>query len=620
MAVRRSPRPVGRRRLLAGLLALVAATAATAAVVNRFVLGAEWWQVRHTVSDTPVAVQRPVGPPPGPLAVSWERSERVRPGAAGTVAYAVALGQAVAASGRGLDVRDARTGAARWSYRRVGWTLVAWASTGTRIVAAFESDGHRADRQTVGFDALSGGVLWRRTGDRPASAARATLRWPAGSGIVLTAADDRATLYGRSAADGERRWRLPVPAGCRLFADAAQAADADESTIAVALDCAGGARLLVLDPATGRERWRRTLAAGEAPAVAVRGGTVLAADGTALRAFSVDGAELAHWDGDVCGDGMCPAVPSGRDALVVAYQPDPGEDGARRARIAAVDTRSGRVRWDRAAPAYAALAAAGGTVYALRPRLADALLPAGIDVVAPGDGTVRSVPAPFVLDPALDGARPWLAAAGGLLYAAVPEAAPRPTGAARLVALRGGPDRPGPPELGGVPPRDWPDACALLTKAELAAARMPAHTTARKRVAVGAVKLPRPISCVYTPDEPRRNAPAGGWGESPLVVSVRWVAPDGGAASGLLDALQSVQAQARRRGDVGADEAYELGAMTGTVALRVDRTVVVVQASRPQGAAVRLARAVAARLRALDTPKPSAHPTTGTALTNPRTR
>ncbi|WP_019629116.1 PQQ-binding-like beta-propeller repeat protein [Actinomadura atramentaria] len=611
MALRRFPRgparrlPV-RRGLVAGLLAVALGVGAAAYSVDRFVLGAEWWQVRHSVTDAPVRAQLDLGPPPGPLAVSWERSERVPSGGAGAVAYAVADGQAVAVSGHGLDVRDARTGAARWGYRRIGWTLAAWATTGTRIVASFVRGDRRGDRQTVAFDALSGGVLWRRSGDLPASAARETLRWPAGSGNVVTTGPDRAELYGRSAATGDRRWTLPLPRGCRLFEDAAQAADATETIVAVALDCAGGGRLLALDPATGRSRWVRDLGPGGAPQVAVRGGAVLAADGTALRAFAADGSTLAVWKGDdVCGDTMCPAVLVDGGPLIVAYQPaaDDDGDGTRSGRIEAVDPGSGRSLWRRDAPAYAALAAAGGAVYALRPRLADALLPAGIDVVSPGDGSVRPVPAPFVLDPALDGVRPWLAAAGGLLYAAVPEAAPRPTGAARLVALRGGQERVGPAELGGVPPHDWPDACALLGRADLAAVRMPAHRVAAEHVTVGGTRLPRPVSCLYTPKEPAKGAPAGGWGESPLLVSVRWVAPDGGAASGMLDALQAVQAQARRRGDVGADEAYELGPLSGTVALRVDRTVVVVQAARPQGAAVRLARAVAARLRAMDAPR-----------------
>jgi hypothetical protein len=81
-----------------------------------------------------------------------------------------------------------------------------------------------------------------------------------------------------------------------------------------------------------------------------------------------------------------------------------------------------------------------------------------------------------------------------------------------------------------------------------------------------------------------------------LTVSVRWVAETGEAASRMLDALQATQAQARRRRDIGGDEAYEIGPTAGMIALRVGRYVVVVEANRPPGAAARIARSVAYRL------------------------
>lgn len=81
-----------------------------------------------------------------------------------------------------------------------------------------------------------------------------------------------------------------------------------------------------------------------------------------------------------------------------------------------------------------------------------------------------------------------------------------------------------------------------------------------------------------------------------LTVSVRWVGDTDQAASRMLDALQATQAQARRRRDIGADEAYEIGPAAGMIALRVGRYVVAVEASRPPGAAARVARSVAYRL------------------------
>ncbi|WP_433240450.1 PQQ-binding-like beta-propeller repeat protein [Actinomadura nitritigenes] len=663
------PGPGGGVRVALGLVAGALAVALCAVLVERFVLHAEWWQVRHTVTSQPVAPQTDVGPPPGPLAVSWEDTTRIHRGSAAGydgVAYDVARGQVVAASGGGLVVRDARNGAARWSYRRTGWTLLGWTSTRSRLVAYFERDGRRGERLLVGFDELSGAQLWRRDGERPAAVSRATLRWPAGAGVVLTTDDGRRTLYGVSALSGKRLWRTPLPKGCRLFEGAAQPSDAldpagdpadggaapgrpGDALAALAVGCPRqSGRLLAVDPGHGRVLWSRTLAAGESPEVRVLDGAVLVADGAALRAFTAAGDRIAEWDGDgVCGDRMCPAVLAGGRLVVVRHQDG---KGAGTDRMEAVDVPSGTVAWSRDVPGYAALAEAGGTVYALRPRLADQLLPAGVDVVDPADGRSSTTPAPFATDPDLPGARPWLAAAGGLLYAAVAEAAPRPAGAARLVALRGGPDGTGPAELGGVPVDDWPDACSLLKKADLAAVHADDRGARPTRTSVGGVTLPRPVSCTYEttwnetagkrpgegrpPGGPKPSATpsakagatgkaagkaAGKAGTSPtphasggakagddavpetavrgLTVSVRWVAETPEAAERMLEALEAVQSQARERPDIPAGRAYELGPTAGMIALRVGRAVVVVDVDRPPGAAARLARSVAGRLQ-----------------------
>ncbi|MGI5165036.1 PQQ-binding-like beta-propeller repeat protein [Spirillospora sp. CA-253888] len=593
----------GRRRLLFGAVAGALAVAVCAVLAGRFVLGAEWWQVRHDVTGEPVVQLAELGPPPGPLAVTWQRSARVHRGpVAGydNVSYAVVQGQLVTATGRGLEVRDARTGGDRWGYRRSGWTLLGWAVTGDRLLGHFERDGHRDQRQMVAFDALSGGVLWRRSGERPAAVGRTTLRWPAGSGVVLTTGAQRSAVFGRSATTGAKLWKLRLPAGCRLYEDAPHPADGAEKLAVFALDCEGPTQLMALDPATGRIRWSRSLGADGSPEVTVLDGVALVADASALRAYDQYGTRFAHWDGDVCGDTMCPGVLAG-GRLVVVHRPEGARPGT--ARMEAVEIDAGRTAWRRDVPDYAALTQAADQVYALRPRLAEHLLPAGVDVIAPADGAATSVPVPFALDPDLRGVRPWLAAAGGLLFAAVPEAAPRPDGAGRLVALRGGPPGAGPDELGGVRPQDWPDACGLLVKEDLAAVGLADHTARPRYTRVGAVKLPRAVSCAYAlktppleadPDERDREDPE--WGTRDLTVTVRWTAPTGAAASALLDALQATQTQARQRTDLGGDEAYELGPTAGTIALRVDRRIVVVNVS-PPAAAPRLARAVAAALR-----------------------
>ncbi|OLT27147.1 hypothetical protein BJF79_42735 [Actinomadura sp. CNU-125] len=85
-----------------------------------------------------------------------------------------------------------------------------------------------------------------------------------------------------------------------------------------------------------------------------------------------------------------------------------------------------------------------------------------------------------------------------------------------------------------------------------------------------------------------------------LTVSVRWVAETDEAASQMLDAFQSVQAQVRRRENLGGDEMYEIGATAGVIAVRVGRVIAVVEAGSPTGAAARLAKSVAVRLEERD--------------------
>ncbi|WP_158079287.1 PQQ-binding-like beta-propeller repeat protein [Actinomadura sp. CNU-125] len=486
-----------------GLIAGGLAVALCVVLIDRFVLHAEWWEVRHRVTSEAVSPLGDVGPPPGPLAVSWERATRVHRGpVAGydTVSYDVTKGQIVTVSGQGVQVVDARTGAKRWSYSRSDWSLLGWTSTGSQLVGYFERDGHRADRVLVGFDVLSGSLLWKREGPRPAAVSRTTLRFPAGSGVVLATDDERGKLIGLAAATGEPLWQRSVRHGCRLFEGAAQPSGDRDALVALALDCARQnrpSRLLALAPENGEIRWDEGLGAEEAPEVTMLDGVTLVSDGTALRAFDEEGAEFASWDGDaVCGDGMCPSVlADGR--LIVVYHPNGTKRGT--TLMEAVDVPSGNVAWAREVPSYTALARAGGTLYALRPRLSDLLLPAGIDVVSPADGTATTAPAPFTMDPDLPGKRPWIAAAGGLLYVAVAEAVPRPAGESRLVALRGGRIGPGPDELGGVPESDWPDACELLKEEDLARVGLEDYTTDPDGAEVGTADLPDPVSCTYEP-------------------------------------------------------------------------------------------------------------------------
>jgi outer membrane protein assembly factor BamB len=587
-----------RQRHVLALVAVVLAVTTAGVLVNRFVLQAEWWQVDREIAAAPATRLADLGPPPGPIASTWQLATAVRRSGLSPydqVAHALVEGQMVVVSGRGIDVRDARTGEARWHYNRTDWAVRGWAATRDHLVAYLERAGHGEDRLVVGFDAASGRLLWRARGDAPAVTERSTLRWPAGSDVVLTTDGGHRTLRGRSATTGKRLWTTAVPRGCELSEAAAHGSGGSETLAVLTLACDGRGRVLAVDPATGRTRWSRTFRSAEPPAVAVQGEVTTAFDGTALRAFDGHGRQImARVGDDLCG-AMCPTVLSGR-RLVVVYRAG-GQRAAERS-MEAIDVSSGGIAWRRDVPDYSALTVAGDRLYALRPRLAENLLPAGIDIVAPDDGETTTVPAPFVVGPGVDGVRPWMAAAGGLLYVAVPEVAPRvamdqprnpyPAGTARLIALRGGAAGRGPEELGGVPVADWPDACGLLRKSDLTAVRTGRFRARPQHGVVGEIRLRHPVSCRYEPEDYKGQSAVA------LTVTVEWVAASRQAATELFAAWRATEPLARQRPDI-SDEAYELGT-SGTIAIRMDRYILAVNAYQTPGVATRLARAAVARL------------------------
>lgn len=580
-----------RWRAVPGVLVTLVALVSGVILADHLILQAEWWQVNRTVTHAPRPPLADLGPPPGPVTTSWQLSTPVADSdlpAYDRVAYTIVDGELVVVSGHGLTVRDARTGRERWHYYRGQWSLLGWARTGTVVIAYLERTGHRGNRLMVGLDAVSGTLLWRQRGDIPAATERTTLRWPAGAGVVIVTEDGRHTLYGRSATTGRRMWSKRLAHGCLVPEAVPYASASSETVAAFSLDCGTRDRTISLDPRTGRTLFVTNAAHA---AVSVAGDVTVLFDGKALHAYGRTGREFFLRRGDdVCRD-MCPiAVTGGR--LLVAYdlarQP---EDGTATRRLESVEIGTGALAWRRDMSGYTALSVSGGLVYGLRSRLADPLLPAAIDVIDPETGEGTTVPAPLVTRPGLDGVRPWLAAGGGLLYVAVPTARPRPFGGARLVALRGGVQGAGPAELAGVSPGDWPDACSLLTRHDLPNGYTSAPSSAR----IEGLKLP--ATCTYRLKQ-KKHPPGGGGPEreaSALSVTVQWVASDANTASSLFWAARDTQTGIRDPVKAG-DAAYGLGTPSGTVVMRVDRTIVTVTAGLP-GTATHLATLIATRLR-----------------------
>jgi outer membrane protein assembly factor BamB len=584
-----------RWRAVPGVLATLVTIVCGAILADHLILQAEWWQVNRTVTHVPRPQLADLGPPAGPVTTSWQLSTPVSDSelpAYDRVAYAIMDGELVVVSGHGLTVRDARTGRERWHYYRGQWSLLGWARTGQVLVAYLERTGHRGNRLMVGLDAVSGTLLWRQRGDVPAATERTTLRWPAGAGVVIVTEDGRHTLYGRSAATGRRIWSKRLAHGCLLPEAVPYGSGSSETLAAFSLDCGARDRTITLDPRTGRTLFTTNAAHA---AVSVDGDVTAVFDGAGLYAYDRSGhAFLIRRGEDVCRE-MCPIAVTGGHLLVAYDLTDRPEDGTATRRLESVEIASGTMSWRREMSGYTALSVAGGLLYGLRSRLAEPLLPVGIDVIDPDTGDGTTVPAPLVTRPGLDGVRPWLAAGGGLLYVAVPTARPRPFGGARLVALRGGVRGAGPPELAGVPARDWPDACALLTKHDLP------HGYSEVASSAHVEGLRVPAGCTYRQRRQRaRGSSAASAGPereaSTLSVTVQWVAADPTTASALFWAARDTQSGIHDPVKAG-DAAYGLGVPSGTVVMRVGRTIVTVTAGIP-GTATHLATVIAARLRA----------------------
>jgi hypothetical protein len=579
-----------RWRAVPGVLATLVTVICGVVLADRLILQAEWWQVNRTVTHAPRPPLADLGPPPGPVTVSWQLSTPVADSelpAYDRVAYTIMDGELVAVSGHGLTVRDARTGRERWHYYRGQWSLLGWARTGQVLLAYLERTGHRGSRLMVGLDAVSGTLLWRERGDVPAATERTTLRWPAGGGVVVVTEDGRNTLYGRSAATGRRVWSKRLAHGCLLPEAVPYGSAASETVAAFALDCGARDRTLTLDPRSGRTLFTTNAAH---PGVAVSGDVTVVFDGAGLYAYDRWGHQFLVRKGDgVCRE-MCPTAVTGGHLLVAYDLARAPEDGTATRRLESVDIGSGASAWRRDISGYTALSVAGGLLYGLRSRIADPLLPAGIDVIDPLTGSGTTVPAPLVTRPGLDGVRPWLAAGGGLLYVATPTARPRPFGAARLLALRGGIRGAGPPELAGVPARDWPDACSLLARHDLPRG----YSAEPAKASVEGVRLTP--GCTYRPHPKRRRSDGPEREATALSVTVQWVAADPSTASTLFWAARDTQSGVRDPVRAG-DAAYELGASSGTVVMRVGRTIVTVTAGVPN-TATRLATLIAAHLRA----------------------
>ncbi|MFF7357387.1 serine/threonine-protein kinase [Streptomyces filipinensis] len=166
---------------------------------------------------------------------------------------------------------------------------------------------------------------------RPAPGASGMPQCAYGAGKLLCA--QSGTVFAFSPADGELVWRRPLATGSGGGPPVVSAGLIQPFTN-------GGSQLVALDPGSGDEVWKRRLAPGTAVRYTGRTALVAEADG---RVTGIDGASgRTLWSRRIAGQGRPTLVSFPADPL--AYATSTSADGSS-TRIAAVDPRSGDVRW-----------------------------------------------------------------------------------------------------------------------------------------------------------------------------------------------------------------------------------------------------------------------------------
>ncbi|MDP9868472.1 MULTISPECIES: outer membrane protein assembly factor BamB family protein [Streptosporangium] len=448
-------------------------------------------------------------------------------GTHGTPHYGVSQPALAMAAGQGtVRVHDARTGALVRTLSVAPTTpgngsrdpvAGVWATSGTVVV--FTDDQSRGDQRLHAYDARTGALLWRRavTIASPRNQASDAGTYE-GSPIMVT---ERGVVLVDQAAEPpalrtlDPRTGTPVartarPRGCALTADAT-------ARSVVLLDhCAGNhLRLASVDPSTLRPNWTRTLPSpprtltddGSPPSLHL----VVSGDGYA----GVSVGDVSSFYGP---DGRL--LSTGQEAL--------------RAAGSARDSR-----WSR--PMRLNQGATTGGDGALWGDASRWPLPAFLVSVDAGSGRLRALP----LDASsthvsLVGTTPGMAF---VLFA---------TGRVAAYTLTYG--VPGGHELfDRVPPDAWPDACGLLTAADLRPVADGYVPTPRTPTLFGE-RLPKPVQCDWIP--PVDDAPV-------VSLSVDWVSSSSAVAAQIF-ATETARIKQTEIYDAITEDAYLLDYIRST--------------------------------------------------------
>ncbi|MBO2462958.1 outer membrane protein assembly factor BamB family protein [Actinomadura violacea] len=438
-------------------------------------------ELDRTTASGGAAPEADRGLPAGPLREQWRADVPDLPNPAGTRVEIVA-GQVVVFSDRGLDVLDAGTGQPRWHYRERSRSLTDYTVTRDTIVlttaasgtvAGLEPGTERRRARSTALDAATGRTLW--TDDRTLWVSDDTMSleqqvalrrvFPSAKTgtVVLTSTDEKKPgLVGVNARNGERRWSW-APSDAAGAACTFKPQDTDGSLLVVEADCSG---MYALDPASGAVRWKR--ATGASKVVTRDGATIVTTYGAGGGNLSVlvgaDGRELWKLSaGPLAAEEI--AVAGDRAVVGVA-----DHDSGHGLRMEFVNLRTGKAEGRADARTHDGLATGGGRVYGVRQWLGEyetwgaaydpRLVPGALDVIDPVRGAVTTVPLPFALDSRALEALPRPVVIEGDRVLRV-----RPSDTGLRLTAYGPGEAAAPVETGGVPARDWPDACSLTAKA-----------------------------------------------------------------------------------------------------------------------------------------------------------
>ncbi|HEX2316562.1 MAG TPA: PQQ-binding-like beta-propeller repeat protein [Thermomonospora sp.] len=368
-------------------------------------------------------------------------------------------------------------------------------------------------------------------------------------------------------ATGRVLWRRDVPAGCQEFDGVGNGRVA-----VLRLTCADLTSIIGIRTGDGRELWRHRLGTGLGlwPRLRMTGGVFVASFDGEVAVYRDDGRPLVRLTGLDCRH-PCHVARVG-DLVVLDVS---AKDGTA---LLTVNVRTGRHRLITGLP-YAFIGfsqrTATDTVLYLQ---ASPLLPLRsflIVAIDPRDGRRAELHLP---------GRSLTAAHGDLLFT---------SGRAGFRAYRIGDGGPAWSPLGGVAPRDWPDACALLTPEALTRALPGTYDRTSQRQSLGDTRLPAPVRCEYV--YRGENAPI-------VTVSVVWVARSSAdARTHFADHPEWGYGNAQGRGGIGDEAVFVNDPLarvpTERVLLRTGRVLAEVTVIDRPGAATRVAEAVAAGLR-----------------------